>query len=184
MREVATEVNWAELMIESRQIAEVAHRGQLYDLFDYMKHIDDVTKILGDHGYINEFKCAGDLHDGIEDGALSYNKIKRLFGKDVAEMVLACTDPSDMRNRKEKKDRVYQKLRDYRRGIPIKVADRIANFKHGLRMGSRDKIKMYVEEHENFYKNLKFPDDDGLNGLWDTLGEVITRAKNEMKGWN
>lgn len=184
MSDTIIETNWVKLMIESRQVAEVAHRGQLYDLFDYVKHTDDVTEILACHGYTNEFKCAGDLHDGIEDGDLTYNKIRKLFGKDVAEMVLACTDPSDVRNRKDKKERVYQKLRSYKRGIPIKVADRIANFRHGIRMGNRDKVRMYVNEHEYFYKNLKFPDDNELNGLWGTLAEVVTKAQNEVKKWD
>ena len=167
--------DWDSLVKESEMVALVAHKNHLYDIFPYEKHFRDVVNILEKFGYINEFKCAGFLHDVIEDANLTYSKIKRVFGEKVAEMVLAVTDPIDVRNRKEKKIIVYEKLKKNKDAIIIKLADRIANTQHSLRMDNRDKISMYEKEYADFRYNLKF--ENHAEEMWAYLDEIMKFKK-------
>lgn len=133
---------------EARMVAVQAHGNQVYDgMFPYSKHLDDVVEVLKEFGYAGRFIIAGYLHDSLEDTALSYNKIKNYFGTDVAEMVYSVTDELG-RNRAEKQAKTLDKIRLNPDAIVLKLADRIANVRHG------GKIKMYVEEYPEFSTRL------------------------------
>lgn len=170
--------NYDKLYIEAKMVASLAHRGKTYDIFPYEKHLMDVEDNIKRFGYAGDFIIAAQLHDTIEDGDLTYNKIKKAFGENVAEMVLACTDPSDVRNRKEKKLRVYAKLNEYPDAIIIKLADRIANIEHSIRFKNNDKTKMYRDEHEDFTKALKRP--NHATEMWDYLENIFVKKDLEM----
>lgn len=163
--------NYEKLMKEAEMVAFLAHKNQSYDIFPYEKHLRDVVDILRSFGYTNEYECAGFLHDAIEDANLTYNKIKKVFGEDVAEMVLAVTDPIDVRNRKEKKVIVYEKLKKFKKAIIIKLADRIANTKHSIRMGNKDKTQMYKSEYAEFRSNLYIAGQDDV--MWEYLDDLM-----------
>ena len=78
---------------EARMVAVKLHASQSYDeIYPYEKHLDDAVEVLKRFGFSGKYIIAGYLHDSIEDGAISYNKIKRHFGLDVAEMVYCVTD--------------------------------------------------------------------------------------------
>jgi GTP pyrophosphokinase len=162
--------------MEAKMISNLVHRNQVYDMFPYEKHIEDVVSILRDHGYFGDDIISGYLHDSIEDGDLTYNKIKKVFGYNVAEIVLACTDPSDARNRKEKKERVMVKLIQYPKAIPTKLADRIANLEHSIRMQNTDKSEMYLNEHTTFKSKLYVPNEHTT--LWERLEKSIYLLKD------
>ena len=130
---------------EARQVAVKAHGTQDYDgVFPYKKHLDDVVEVLKKFSIVNpKYLCAGYLHDVIEDGAVSYNKIKKHFGEEVAEMVYCVTDEMG-RNRAEKKMKTLPKTASNPDAVIIKLADRIANIEHG------GKIDMYAKEYAAF----------------------------------
>lgn len=163
--------NYEKLVREAEMVALVAHKNQPYDIFPYEKHLRDVVEILKAFGFINEYECAGFLHDVIEDANLTYSKIKKVFGEEIAEMVLAVTDPIDVRNRKEKKAVVYEKLKKFPKAIIIKLADRIANTKHSIRMGNKDKTPMYKSEYEDFRSNLYTAGQ--ADDMWQYLDDVM-----------
>ena len=152
---------------EARMVAVVAHSNQRYDeIFPYEKHLDDVVDILKRFGFSGKYIVGGYLHDTMEDDALSYNKIKRHFGVEVAEMVYCVTDELG-RNRKEKKAKTLPKTASNPSAIVIKLADRIANMEHG------GKLDMYVEEHQEF-KNALFdntPNDAKI--MWNHIEEIL-----------
>jgi len=173
---IKEKINYDKLITEAKMVAYVTHKNIMYDIFPYEKHIEDVVNVLKEHGYSGDDIIGGYLHDTIEDGNLTYSKIKKVFGYNVAEIVLACTDPSDVRNRKEKKERVMLKLQQYPKAKPTKLADRIANIEHGIRMGNHDKSLMYLEEHDEF-KNKLFIDGEHTT-LWDRLEKSIEILKN------
>lgn len=169
---IKTELSMPELIEESRLISNSVHRNAMYGIYPYEKHITDVRNILIDHGYGGYHLIGANLHDCIEDGSLTWNKIFKTFGLEAAEIVLAVTDPSDERDRKAKKTKVIAKILAYPLAAPTKVADRIANFVMGIREKNYSKLKMYVGEHEEFYqlKDLVFPE------LWDTLENCVIQA--------
>ena len=159
-----------KLVNEARLVAVKAHSPQSYDaMFPYEKHLDDVVQILKDHGFSNRFLIAGYLHDVIEDGAVSFSKIRDYFGKPVAEMVFCVTDELG-RNRQERKEKTYPKIRSNPDAIVIKLADRIANIEHGGKVG------MYKKEHDHFKQWLKIPehnDDEMIQELWRRLDQLL-----------
>ncbi len=172
------ENNYEKLVREAEMVALLAHKNQPYDIFPYEKHLRDVVEISRSFGYINEYECASWLHDVIEDANLTYSKIKKVFGEEIAEMVLAVTDPIDVRNRKEKKAVVYEKLKKFPKAIIIKLADRIANTKHGIRMGNEDKSQMYKKEYADFRSNLYIP------GQADKMWECLDKIMGEVPTYN
>jgi guanosine-3',5'-bis(diphosphate) 3'-pyrophosphohydrolase len=159
-----------KLVREARLVAIKAHGNQDYDgIFPYEKHLEDVIDVLKRfHVTDPKYLCAAYLHDVLEDGAVSYTKIKRYFGEDVAEMVYCVTDEMG-RNRKEKKKKTLPKTGENPDAVIIKLADRIANIEMG------GKIDMYAKEYDEFRSHL-YQADKIAKPLWDHLDKIFEDA--------
>jgi (p)ppGpp synthase/HD superfamily hydrolase len=157
-----------KLYKEARLVAIKAHGNQDYDgIFPYEKHLEDVVEVLKRFGFSGKYIVAGYLHDVIEDGALSYNKIKNYFGEEVAEMVYCVTDELG-RNRKEKKLKTLPKTASNTDAIVVKLADRIANIEHG------GKVDMYQKEYDEFCKYLRHENQGlDLKAMWAHLDSLL-----------
>jgi (p)ppGpp synthase/HD superfamily hydrolase len=154
---------------EARLVAIKAHGSQSYDdIFPYEKHLDDVVAVMKRFGFDSyEYICAAYLHDSIEDGALSYNKIKRHFGFEVAELVFCVTD-EEGRDRKEKKAKTLPKTASNPKAIHLKLGDRVANIEHG------GKIDMYAKEYEDFREAL-YHHDPEAEAIWSHLTQLLRK---------
>lgn len=154
---------------EARLVAIKAHGSQTYDgVFPYEKHLDDVVAVMRRFGFDSyEYICAAYLHDAIEDGAISYTKIKTHFGFEVAEMVFCVTDEMG-RNRKEKKEKTLPKTASNPKAIHLKLGDRIANIEHG------GKVDMYLDEYEEFRTALYFNDFEA-ESMWSHLTQLLRK---------
>jgi len=168
--------NWKGLYEEAEEVARNLHNGQSYDIFPYTKHLRDVVTILEEHGFVNEYIIAGWLHDSLEDCNISYSKILKAFGKDVAEMVYAVTDPKG-RTRQEKKVKVYEDLKNYPKAIAIKLADRIANIRNCIRMGNTEKLERYRKEDQDFREALRLHSQVNCNLMWSTYDDLILEVE-------
>lgn len=163
--------NYEKLYREAEMIATLIHEGQRYDIFPYKKHLEDVRDILIKFGFSGDILIAGWLHDGFEDTYLSYNKIKTVFGTNVADIIFAVTDELG-RSREEKKKKTYPKIRECGfQAIVVKLADRIANTEHSKRMLNASKIKMYKDEYPSFRKELFSPGTEA-DALWEYLDKL------------
>lgn len=153
---------------EARLVAIQAHGNQTYDgIFPYVKHLDDVVAVLKRFGFSGKYIVGGYLHDSIEDGAISYNKIKSYFGYEPAEMVFLVTDEMG-RNRKEKKEKTLPKTGSHIDGIILKLADRIANIEHG------GKVDMYKKEYKEFCKYLRHEGQgEQVEAMWECLDKLL-----------
>ena len=152
---------------EARMVAVKAHSNQDYDgVFPYEKHTDDVVDILKRFGYSGKFIVGGYLHDVMEDNGLSYSKIKRHFGKEVAEMVYCVTDELG-RDREEKKRKTLPKTASNPDAIILKLADRIANLEHG------GKLDMYRKEHKEFKQMLFANTPSDALKMWECVDKLI-----------
>lgn len=152
---------------EARMVSIQAHGNQTYDeIFPYKKHLDDVVDVLKRFGFTGKYIVAGYLHDIIEDTALSYNKVKRVFGLEVAEMVYCVTDELG-RNREEKKAKTLPKTASNPSAIILKLADRIANIEHG------GKIDMYKKEYAQFREALYDNTPEDAKPMWLTLERLL-----------
>jgi guanosine-3',5'-bis(diphosphate) 3'-pyrophosphohydrolase len=155
-----------KLLSEAIMVARAAHGDQRYDnIFPYKKHLMDVIRILSDNGCDFKLQICGALHDTIEDCNISYNDIKDYFGEDVAEIVYCVTDELG-RNRTERKAKTLPKIASNSDAVIVKLADRIANIKHG------GKVDMYVKEYSQFRDALKQPD-KMAEPLWDELDSIM-----------
>jgi (p)ppGpp synthase/HD superfamily hydrolase len=155
---------------EARMVAVKLHASQSYDeIFPYEKHLDDVADVLKRFGFSGKFIVAAYLHDGIEDGAISYNKIKKRFGLEVAEMVYCVTDELG-RDRKEKKQKTLPKTASNPSAIVLKLGDRIANIEHG------GKIDMYAKEYQEFKGALFLNTPEDAKPMWECLDKLLNVA--------
>lgn len=133
-------------------IAETAHQNQTYDMFPYMYHIRMVKYFLEGIRCEEDIVVAGILHDTIEDSDLSYNDVKIIFDEDIAEIVYAVTDELG-RNRKERKEKTYPKIKDNWKAVLVKIADRFANASHS-KDHNKKMFEMYKKEHAGFIDAL------------------------------
>lgn len=158
----------SKLYEEAKMVAIKAHGSQSYDeIFPYEKHLEDVVSVIKRFGYAGRYIISGYLHDSIEDGDISYRKIKSYFGKEVAEIVYCVTDEQG-RDRKEKKLKTLPKTASNESAIIVKLADRIANIEHG------GKVKMYKKEYKQFCKYLRHEDQDvTCKAMWEYLDELL-----------
>lgn len=161
-------------------LAEQAHHGQQYGLYPYSYHLKQVAEVAEEIGFDDEIVIACLLHDILEDTHLSYNDIKKEFGEDIAELVYAVTDELG-RNRKERKERTYPKIKGNPKAIAVKLCDRIANVREAKisfnkSFGSSDSkmYKLYKQEHLEFYDTLYDSGDDFNGYAWITLIRIIT----------
>ena len=173
-------MNYAKLYHEAEMVSLLTHRNQTYDIFPYEKHLRDVVDVLKRDGHSGDALIAGWLHDSIEDGDLTYSKIKQAFGTRVAEIVFAVTDELG-RNRKERKAKTYPKIRACGElAIIVKLADRIANIEHGQRMGN-DIVKMYYSEYQDFRDNLFTPEHLEASSMWKHLDKILTHQNKTQE---
>lgn len=163
----------------AKMFAEAAHAGQTYDKYPYTYHLSQVVLVLEKFGWDDSaMLCAGWLHDSIEDTNTSYNDIKAEFGEEVAELVYAVTNELG-RNRKERNERTYPKIRGNDRPTALKLADRIANVEHGSINGGKD--EMYRKEFSSFESMLrpgdKAEEDQRLERMWRHLRKLLEIPK-------
>ena len=117
-------------------VAASAHDGQYRKSGEaYVFHPINVAMILADLGFDKDSIIAALLHDCIEDTEITYEKIQKDFGQDVAFIVEGVSKLTDLQF-KSKKDRQAQNFRKLLlamsndiRVIIIKLADRLHNMR-------------------------------------------------------
>lgn len=110
------------------------------------------------------------LHDVMEDNGVSYNEVKNLFGKDVAEIV-GCVTNEWGRDRHEKALKTYPKTANNRLSVFVKLADRLANSSYSRITGS-SMFKKYFLEFDYFEKILYSQGE--YEPMWNKLKEIYS----------
>ena len=148
--------------------ALLAHHNQKYDIFPYEKHLRDVVRIIQKFfGDDETLIISAWLHDSIEDTYLTYNKIKQVFGIEVAEIVFAVTDELG-RNRAERHDKTLPKIQAAGwKAIAVKLADRIANVEHSVK-SNHELFDMYRREYAEFSHAL-YSESQEVKPMWDYI---------------
>ncbi len=153
-------------------IANKVHANQSYDIYPYIYHLTQVYQIAKDLGYDEAILIGCILHDAIEDGNLSYNDIKNVFGEEVAEIVFAVTDELG-RNRKERKEKTYPKIKANWKATVVKICDRIGNIEHS-KINNQGLFKMYIKESDTFIRELDLPIHPAdTQRAWTKLKDII-----------
>jgi len=165
------------------QLASKLHNGQKYGGFsdgeqvEYLNHIGSVVfEVLNAIQHTENInadlaiKCAI-LHDTIEDTAITYEKVKALFGHDVASGVLALTKNDQIEGSLEKMLDSLKRIKEQPIEIwAVKMADRITNLYKPPYYWKDEKKLIYMEEAEIIHDELK----DGNKYL---AGRLKTKIK-------
>lgn len=162
--------------------AKVMHHGQEYDGKPYTYHLEQVEKTIRRFGFEEvELRVSAWLHDVIEDvPGVTYPKIKEGFGKEVADIVFCVTNQMG-RNRREKFKYTYPKIKENKKSLIVKLADRISNIENGLGSGDSKYADMYRSEWPAFSDELfnSAEEDPRIKKMWDYLKVLFEGDKHE-----
>lgn len=115
----------------AKMFAKLAHAGQVrkYTGEAYIVHPLNVVQILKRHGIEDDITLTSAwLHDTIEDTGTTYDEILSIFGREVADNVLALSDLEEGKNRADRKRKSRERLALANERVQnIKVADLIDN---------------------------------------------------------
>lgn len=112
------------------EVARTCHAGESRKTDDtpYISHLMGVSALIIEHGGSEVQAAAGLLHDTIEDTSMTHDRLVELVGKEVADIVLDCTDDA---NRKPNRDFTpEQRLADWR-DRKVKYLERLAHKPNG-----------------------------------------------------
>lgn len=134
----------------ARDFAIKAHGDQKYGVHPFSYHLDSVHAIIKQAGLDEDYEVAAYLHDVVEDTDVKLEVIKEIFGEHVAAMVWAVT--GEGKNRKEKHQKMKEKMSLYPMSISLKMGDRYVN----MRSSKINRPKLYhtyaFVEHDSFYE--------------------------------
>ena len=136
----------------ARLYALLAHGVQMYGNEPYRVHLDEVASIVEETGGTPDQITAAYLHDVLEDvPRILRMDLEMEFSRDVANMVWAMSGEGT--NRKTRVVSVYPKLLSCTSAIPVKMADRLANWANAHKKGLPQE-HMYRKEYAVFRDTL------------------------------
>lgn len=94
----------------------------------YMSHVAGVAAILARHGFADEVIAAGALHDVIEDCGVAYEDLAATFGRRVADLVRAVSEPDKSLSWEDRKQQYLERFsHEPWEAQAITLADKIDN---------------------------------------------------------
>jgi len=154
-----------------------AERGLTYSDLPYQVHLQMVVNFANyfrpllrmSPEEFYEVLMACWLHDTVEDCGISYGKIEKKYGRNVAEYVWAVSGFG--RNRKERNACVEPKIKGNLIPTYVKMCDRLANvtFSKFFDPGSRMYYGQYVVEWSEFKNKYYIPELDPMFAYMDKL---------------
>jgi (p)ppGpp synthase/HD superfamily hydrolase len=148
-------------------IEQHQNTNHFYDTYlPYEFHLRMVAKVAKDFIKVIEGSSEGDVseaidtifmscygHDLIEDTRVSYNDVKEMLGKEVADIIYAVTNEKGKNRRERANKKYYEGISNTPGAVFVKLCDRIANVQYSKMTGSR-MFEMYKKENENFMIEL------------------------------
>ena len=161
-----------------------AHQNQKRDEgVPYIIHPVAVAKILTDLKLDSATITTGLLHDTIEDTKVTYEKVKKEFGEEVANLVDGVTKISELESKAsaDSKAENFRKLilatsKDIR-VLLVKLADRLHNMRTIKFVKDKEKIIRKAKETMEIYAPLA--DRMGMNRIRDELEDLSFSVLNK-----
>lgn len=159
------------ILHKAMKFAIRAHGDQKYGPYPYVYHLIMVDEVLYKYGYFaNKIRSAAYLHDILEDTKITKRELENEFDEIVANWVYLITNEPG-KNRKERHEKTYPKIRTNPFAVALKLADRIANVSFSIETNNDGMMKMYRKEHEEFKKALWKEYEYMV--MWDELDNLL-----------
>ncbi len=127
----------SQLLSRAYHLAASAHASQhrATDGAPFLDHVVEVATLLHEAGFDEELVTAGLLHDAVERGTLTAERLRREMGDAVSLLVLSLTEDSSIESFVERKAALREQVRvSGPRAITIFAADKLSDI-NGLRRG-------------------------------------------------
>lgn len=152
-----------ELYQKAMKFAGEKHHDQKMPghIANYLLHVSNVAmEILMAHHYSKDFDLnyaiqVAILHDVIEDTPTTYEELERLFGKTVADGVLALTKNTQLETKEAMMQDSLRRINALQTEVGmVKLADRITNLQGPPNHWSEDKKRRYLREAQLISEKL------------------------------
>ena len=144
------------------------------DASPYINHPIALAAVLADEAGIedNRVLMAALLHDTLEDTDATEQELVRLFGREVADIVLEVTDDKSLPKAERKRLQVEHAPHVSRRAKLVKLADKICNLRD---LAVRPPADWLVERKQAYFDWAKAVV-DGLRGVHPGLEHLFDEA--------
>lgn len=97
----------------------------------YINHLAEVARLVAEatDGTDTDLVVAALLHDSIEDQGVSADELAREFGREVADIVLECTDDKTLEKAERKRLQAETAPHKSDRARMLKIADKTSNLR-------------------------------------------------------
>jgi (p)ppGpp synthase/HD superfamily hydrolase len=139
------------------------HLRMVHQVYSDFKHLLDGTidyysgeQIINPVAQVSLNEACGRAvwgHDLIEDARQSYNDVKDVLGQEAADIVFAVTNETGKTRKERANAKYYEKIRNTKGAVFVKLCDRIANVQYGKLTKSRQ-VEMYRKENDQFLAEL------------------------------
>ncbi|WP_147534640.1 HD domain-containing protein [Bacillus marasmi] len=145
------------------EVASIAHEHQYRKgtTIPYITHPVAVGMLLLKAGYGDEIVAAGILHDTLEDTDITLAKLESQFGKEIANIVIGCSEPNKSLPWKERKEHTIYFLKTAPMEVrAVACADKLHNVRsiiNDLELEGETVWKRFNANKENqawYYHNL------------------------------
>jgi (p)ppGpp synthase/HD superfamily hydrolase len=184
--------NWSpDIFAKAWHFASLHHAGQTYAgpeegvSFDYLTHVGSVAVELiwalqttPDADGDLAIQCAV-LHDVIEDTDATYDLVAKVFGKTVADGVMALSKNPTLPTKTEQMTDSLRRIREQPREIwMVKMADRIANLDPPPHYWDAAKIEAYRQEAIVIHNALHTANETLANRLYEKIEQYKRFLRN------
>jgi (p)ppGpp synthase/HD superfamily hydrolase len=156
------------VIFKAVEFATKAHAGQYRKgtMIPYIVHPLGVSKILIEYGYPEHVVIAGILHDTIEDTPVTFEEINVKFGWNVADLVVAVSEPDKSGAWENRKNHTLGMLKILpEEAVTLALADKFDNIR-----AIREDLK---REGENVWSRFKRPR-DRQKWYYESLTEIFS----------
>ena len=178
------EANSVQRVLAAARFAAEWHAGQPRKGVarePYINHLIEVAELLSGMGQEVDVNLviAGFLHDTIEDTRVTADELERLFGADVAALVLEATDDKSLPKETRKALQIESAPNKSVRAQALKLADKISNLRSLLLSPpsdwSQERKREYREWARQVVMGFRSPDP----GLMAQFNQVYARLAEE-----
>jgi hypothetical protein len=134
------------VLARAYRLAASAHASQhrATDGAPFLDHVVEVATLLQEAGFDQQSVTAGLLHDAVERGTLTRDRLRQTMGDAVSSLVLALTEDDSIDSFAERKAALREQVRQSGpQAVTIFAADKLSDI-NGLRRG----IARFGEEIE------------------------------------